>query len=376
MAQTHEFPPVESTTIAAQRNKLPAAATSPAASPWQQALGPAALTQALQGQRVLLVAPQFFGYEKDIRQEIERQGAVVDWLPDRPFDTPAMTALTKLRPGWILPAADRLYRRLLDGFGASRYDTILVLNGQTLSARLRSELRTRFPTARMVLYMWDSQRNRPGMADDLQRFDAAFTFDADDARRFGMRLRPLFFGPRFELPPSETFEHHLCFIGTAHTDRYAVVNRLRRSLPPGLRSFWYLYLQAPWVLQAYRLSKPAMRHARRDEFHFTPMAKSRLGEVFAASRAILDIEHPQQRGLTMRTLETLGAHKKLVSTNAQVRDYDFYDPRNICVIDRNAPRLPEDFLASPLVPWPQALYHRYSLRGWVQEVLGSAGARP
>ena len=204
MAQTHEFPPVESTTIAAQRNKLPAAATSPAASPWQQALGPAALTQALQGQRVLLVAPQFFGYEKDIRQEIERQGAVVDWLPDRPFDTPAMTALTKLRPGWILPAADRLYRRLLDGFGASRYDTILVLNGQTLSARLRSELRTRFPTARMVLYMWDSQRNRPGMADDLQRFDAAFTFDADDARRFGMRLRPLFFGPRFELPPSET----------------------------------------------------------------------------------------------------------------------------------------------------------------------------
>lgn len=328
----------------------------------------------LRGQRVLLVAPRFFGYECDIRQELQRQGAVVDWLPDRAFDTPAMVALTRLRPGLILPAADRLYRRMLTDFGAMNYDTILVINGQTLSPQLRAELRARFPAARMVLYMWDSLLNRPGMKDDLDRFDATFTFDPDDARRFGMRLRPLFFNSRFEMSPREPFDYHLSFVGTAHTDRFAVVDRLRTNLPPGLRTYWYLYLQAPWVYYAYKLSKPGMRDAKRGNFQYVPLAKDALSEVFAASRAIVDIEHPQQRGLTMRTFETLGASKKLISTNDEVRGYDFYHPQNICVIDRRSPRLAPGFLDSPLVPLAPELYYRYSLAGWVEEVLDATSA--
>lgn len=327
----------------------------------------------LSGQRVLLVAPRFFGYERDIHQELQRQGAHVDWLPDRPFDTPLMVAMTRFQPGLILPAADRLYRRMLTDFGATHYDTILIVNGQTLSPALRSELRRSFPAARMVLYMWDSLRNRPGMKDDLARFDATFSFDPVDAAEFGMHLRPLFFNSRFELPPSESFKYHLSFVGTAHTDRYAVIERLRSNLPSGLNAFWYLYLQAPWVYHAYRLTNPSMRHAPRDAFQFEPMSKADVSGVFAASRAIVDIEHPQQRGLTIRTFETFGAHKKLISTNAHVREYDFFHPQNICVIDRRTPHVPAGFLESPLVLPSPAMYRRYSLTGWVHEVMDADG---
>lgn len=333
---------------------------------------------ALYGQRVLLVAPPFFGYDQDILRGLCDLGAKVDLLPDRPFDTPAMRALTLLRPGWILPSADQLYRHLLEGFGASHYDSILIVNGQTLSSTMRHELRLSFPQARQVLYMWDSLRNRPAMVKDLHRFDACFTFDPDDARQHGMRLRPLFFGPRFEQPAQSGFSHHLSFVGTAHTDRYSVVDRLRRTLPSDLRAYWYLYLQAPWVYHWYRLSKAGMRQARRDEFQFAPLDKPTLSRVFAESRAIVDIEHPNQRGLTMRTFETLGSHKKLISTNAQVRDYEFFNERNICIIDRLSPRLPEGFLETPQVPLAPAMYRRLSLRGWLEEVLSipvsSAGA--
>lgn len=323
----------------------------------------------LNGKRVLLVAPRFFGYEGDIRSEIERRGAVVDWLPDRPFDTPLMTALTRYKPHWVSPFADRLYERLLSQFGATRYDIILIINGQTLSYKMLNNLRAAFPAARVVLYMWDSIDNRRGVVANLPLFDTTFSFDPLSARNYGMRQRPLFFSKGFERPPDGDFDYHLSFVGTAHTDRYAVVSKLRQSLPPELRCYWYLFLQAPWVYHAYRLSNPDMRQACRDDFKFAPLEKSTLQTVFARSLAIVDIEHPQQRGLTMRTFETMGSYKKLITTNAQVRDYDFFNDNNICVVDRTAPRIPRSFLESQFSPISPELYRRYSIEGWVDEVL-------
>lgn len=326
----------------------------------------------LAGKRVLLVAPRFFGYEKEIRCEIESRGAQVDWLPDRPFDTPLMTALTKHKPAWILPAADRLYQQELERFGASTYDIVLAVNGQTLSNAMLRTLRARFSTARFILYMWDSIENRGGVVGNLPLFDDTFTFDPLNAKQFGMALRPLFFSKGFERPSTEKVEYHLSFIGTAHTDRYQVVNQLRTQLRPGLQTYWYLYLQAPWVYYAYKLTNPALRDARRSDFEFRPLAKSSLQSVFARSLAVLDIEHPLQRGLTMRTFETMGSQKKLVTTNVQVKDYDIYDPNNICVIDRKVPQVPPGFLETAFKPLSPELYRRYSIAGWLDEVLSGA----
>jgi len=324
----------------------------------------------LDGKRVLLVAPRFFGYEVDIRSELERRGAQVDWLPDRPFDAPIMMALTRLNTQWVLPLADQLYNRLLCEIGSSHYNTILVVNGQTLSVRILKALRSRFPNAKFVLYMWDSMENRSRVVGNLPLFDEAYSFDPESARYYGMRLRPLFFSKGFERPYNNNCQFDVSFVGTAHTDRYEVVSKLRRSLPSGLSCYWYLFLQAPWVYYIYRLSKPSMRRAKRDEFQFVPLDKSKLESIFSCSRAILDIEHPCQRGLTMRTFETMGSHKKLITTNKQVRDYDFFNEDNICVVDRNAPQVSVKFLESPFVPIPAEIYQRYSIEGWVDEVLG------
>lgn len=320
-------------------------------------------------QRVLLIAPRFFGYERDIMAEIERRGAIVDWLPDRPFDSPAMSALTRFRPRWVQPAATRLYGELLEGFGARSYDIVLVINGQTLSADMLATLRAAYPRARFVLYMWDALANRPHVQKNLSLFDRVHTFDPGDAKTFGMSLRPLFYGSGFDrmADPREE-KYHLCFIGTAHSDRFPIVHRLRRNLPPEIKGFWYLYLQAPWVLRVRQLIEPSMRNARIEDFKFVPLEKSRTQEAVADSRAILDIEHPKQCGLTMRTFETLGSGKKLVTTNSRVKDYDFFSSQNVCVIDRNDPKIPSGFLETPFSPLAEAVRRRYSIAGWLDDL--------
>lgn len=330
----------------------------------------------LNGRRVLLIAPRFFGYESDIKAEIERRGATVDWLPDRPFDTPAMSALTKLRPGWVQPAATRLYRKLLERFGATQYDLVLVVNGQTLSTEMLTHLRAAYPQATFVLYMWDALANRVQVQKKLALFDRLYTFDPRDAKNFGMHMRPLFFGPGFDrLTATVAMKYHLCFIGTAHSDRFPIIDTLRRNLPPDIKAFWYLYLQAPWVLQIRRFTEASMRHAQHKDFEFIPLGKAKMQEEVSVSRTILDIEHPLQNGLTMRTFETLGAGKKLVTTNAGVRDYDFFSPDNVFVLDRNAPFIPRDFLEAPFSPLAAPIRRRYSIASWLDELI-EAGSGP
>jgi hypothetical protein len=327
----------------------------------------------LNGKRVLLVAPRFFGYEREIGDELRHQGAVVDWLPDRPFDSPAMTALTKLNSKWILPLAERLYERMLNEFGARNYDIVLVVNGQTLSRHTLQRLRRAYPLAQFVLYLWDSVANRPNTRDNFTLFDRVYTFDPRDAANYQLLLRPLFFGHGFNAtePLTTPVSYQISFVGTAHTDRYSVVSRLRTGLREGVIAYWYLYLQAPWVMHYYRWTKPNMRHANVKDFNFVPLAAVDVQSVFLGSQSILDIEHPSQVGLTMRTFEALGASKKLVTTNADVRNYDFYSSYNVCIIDRETPRIPDGFLETPFRPLPEVIRKRYSISGWLMELLGN-----
>lgn len=327
------------------------------------------------GKSVLFMAPKFFGYERDIYDELVRRGAKVDMLLDRPFSTPLMTALTRFVPGLIIPAADRLYFQQLAGFGTEDYDLIFVVNGQTLSSKVLAHLKARHPKAQYVLYMWDSVRNRRAALDHLPWFDRAFTFDRKDALEHPMQLRPLFYSKGFEAPSSGEAFYDVSFIGTAHSDRAKIVTDVEASLPASAKRYWYLYLQAPWVFTVRKLFSRSFRSIRREQFRFVPLAKTDVKRVLAGSNVILDIEHPKQVGLTIRTLETFGANKKLATTNAEITLYDFYNPANVCVLDRSDARIPAEFLATRYELPSAKLYHKYSLAGWVDEILADSQSK-
>jgi hypothetical protein len=195
-----------------------------------------------------------------------------------------------------------------------------------------------------------------------------------------MNFRPLFFSPGFIPDTQISPQYQLSFVGTAHSDRYAIVSNVVEALPKQTTCYWYLYLQAPWVFWAHKLGNPAYRRASMSDFRFKPLSKAAVQSILLDSLAILDIEHPGQTGLTMRTFETIGAGKKLVTTNALVKESDFFKPENILVIDRDrVPKIPDSFLHTAYEPLSAAVYQKYSLAGWLDEVLSfvvPTGAKP
>lgn len=322
----------------------------------------------LDGARVLLIAPRFFGYDEAIARELTRRGAQVDAMPDRPFASSWYHAAARFLPKQVQRATERYYRRLLVGFGHGSYDHVMVVNGQTMSPSLLAKLRASNPAARFTFYLWDSVANRGHSLDLVPFFDRAFSFERETAFSHGLRFRPLF-SDDHAASTAQDEQYDIAFIGTAHTDRYRIIKRIDATLPPEKRRFWYLYLKARWLLTAYKVTNPAFLEAREEDFRFAPLARSASQRVFEASRAILDIEHDRQTGLTMRTLEVLCAGKKLVTTNADIRAYSFYDPARIDVIDRQDPQISDEFLGEPAPPLDADVRYRYSIAGWMDELL-------
>ena len=118
------------------------------------------------------------------------------------------------------------------------------------------------------------------------------------------------------------------------------------------------------------MTAPEYKKAKLSEFENEKIAPQQMMEVFEKSRCVLDSPQGGQTGLTIRTLECLGAKKKMVTSNADIKYYDFYDETNILIfeagkpVDTNSP-----FFAAPYKELPPNLYGKYSLRNWLATML-------
>ena len=99
------------------------------------------------------------------------------------------------------------------------------------------------------------------------------------------------------------------------------------------------------------------------------MSIEQVRQKVLQSKALVDVQQPHQTGLTMRTFEALAARKKLITTNDDVKSYDFYHPNNVMVIDKCAPQSIREFMDAPYYDMDPAFTENYSVYGWLNTVL-------
>lgn len=304
----------------------------------------------LTGKRIGIIAPAFFGYADDFARELRERGASVLLLDERPGNSTTMKGLIRLRLPSITGAIVRAhYRSLRKALSAFEPEVVFVINPEAASVDDVQALRAQI-SAKFVLYMWDSVENKPRSSALFALFDAVATFDHADASSFGLHFLPLFYVPEYEnarrISDPMHKKYDVCFIGTAHSDRLQLVNAFRRLCEDrGAETFNFFYLQSRALYLVRWLSDPRFRGCRISDVSFTALPRTGVVSVFANSKAVLDVNHPNQRGLTSRTFEALGAGCKLITTNSDVVGYPFYSPACVQVVDRVTPRVDFDWLS-------------------------------
>lgn len=315
---------------------------------------------------VLLIAPDFFGYDEEISVTIESKGFEVTRLYDRPFNSAFMKGLSKVSNSLVSRLVETRYKKVITNFPCDKFEKVLVMSGQTVSIAVLKTIRAKNKDAKLILYLWDSLEMRPWAKEKFDFYDEVVTFDHQNAVKYGLKFRPLFSSYK-ERETASKIIYDLCFIGTCHNDRYKIVNNVT-AIIKNKKFFKFLYLQAPWVYFLYKLFNPCFKQARYADFNFNGMAKSAVDNVFDSSKVILDIEDPRQKGLTIRTYDALMARKKIITTNSEINKYKLFNPSNICVIDRNNIEIDCIFFETPFEDYSESTIHQFSCSQWVDDI--------
>lgn len=320
----------------------------------------------LKGKRILLLYAKFFNYDKIVTEKLREMGAIVDLYDARAELSTIEKAILKVYKGFFHEKLKKFHKQIQDENSGKQYDYIF--SNSYLPRETVISYKKKFPTARLILYLDDSVRNTYDIENTFDCFDSVKSFDRSDSIKYKIGLQPLFFEDSYVETTKVEKQYDLCFIGTIHSDRLKVISKINEICKKQkLRFFHYCYLQSNFIYYYYWLTQKEFRKYPKSFFAFDQMSSKDVATIVKSSTAILDIQHPLQTGLTMRTIETIGARKKIVTTNADIKYYDICDS-NVCIVDREIPEIPQGFLESKYKELNADIMYKYSLTGWIQSI--------
>ena len=321
----------------------------------------------LQGKRILLLYARFFGYDQEVKKALENRGAIVDLYDARANINSVEKAIKKITRLFYFKKQQKFHINVMKENNRKNYD--FIYTNEHLGEIVLKKYRDFFPNAKLILYLDDSVQNLFHINRTFPLYDRVITFDREDAKKYNIEFRPLFFSEAYDKDSISDVEikYDVCFIGTCHSDRLKVINEViaKNDIK---NIFLYCYLPSSFMYYYYKLTLPSFKKTNKSFFKYKSIPSSKVVEKMIQSRAILDIQHPKQTGLTMRTIETVGLKKKLITTNEDIRKYDIYNEGNVLVIDRNNPIINESFLTREFQPLSDKQYYYYSINGWIDYI--------
>lgn len=322
-----------------------------------------------QGKKILLFAPSFFSYDLEIKKKLESLGATVVLCDDRPSNNSLVKGIIRVNRKLITPIIDRYFDQIIATNKAVDFDYVFFVKGESASVKSVGKLKMHFPNAKFILYLWDSISNNDN-TDIYSLFDKVLSFDKDDCKsQPDFVFRPLFYLDQFKEISREKktdYKYLSSFVGTVHSDRYFVVKDIINAFQQNERkSKTILFLPSKLLFWFRKLTESLFRTVPYSDICFTSVSFAEVSQIFIDSMIVIDIQHPKQMGLTMRTIETLGADKKLITTNSDIKNYDFYNENNILIVERDKVIVPSAFLESSYVAVEQSIYNKYSIDGWI-----------
>lgn len=324
--------------------------------------------------KILLFSPEFFGYGKAIAEKLKFYGAEVSFFDERPGNDFLTKVFIRLNKSLLKHKTKNYYDNIIVSLAENYYDYVLFLNAEAISKKELEKLKKTQLKAKFMLYMWDSIKNKKNTKSLITYFDIKYTFDKNDSKdlkNLNFNFRPLFYLDDFKTINSSIKKtSDLLFVGTIHSDRYNLLMLIKKWITENNLTFdFFMFFQSKKLYYFNKFFNKTFVGAKYSDFEYTPLNTKKLIKKIEQTNVVLDIQHPKQTGLTIRSIEMIGARTKMITTNENIKNYDFYDPSNILVIKRGGQmNINKDFFKTNYKPINQEISYKYSIDGWLKEV--------
>ena len=240
-------------------------------------------------------------------------------------------------------------------------DQILVLNADTFDHSTLEYMKK--STNRFITFLYDNLDRFP-VQDKLHFFDKIYSFDDKDIEKHGFeRLTNYNYLPFLSQEKQNPSEDAL-YITSYDKKRIKQLDILSQKFEE-LRLKFDLYVigKKSWKNQLMKpFSKNKIVFTRKRINH------ENLPEFYKRTKVILDLMRENQYGLSFRVFEAMALEKKIITDNEKIKNYDFYNPNNILVLNKDFSNITKEFFETPYQSLPEEIYKKYTLEKWVERV--------
>lgn len=325
--------------------------------------------------KILFIAPTFFGYYKEIIKVLEKNYEI-DYIEDIPNSSNIYKAVSRVKRNWTKILVKRYFtEKIKPLILEKKYDYVFIIIGMTFSLfpEMIEEMKKIQNEAKFIMYQWDGEKNISFVKDIHKYFDDIYTFDRIDAEENNLyKFLPLFYIDKYEKVGKKqrrSYKYDVSYIGTAHPQKIKLINEIAEKLKK-IYPLQYIYHYIPSKIKYYyhKILNEEYKDIKFKDLKTKKVSFDKAIEIFEESKCILDAPQKGQNGLTIRTIECLGAKRKLITTNKDIVNYDFYCPENIYVYDESFD-FNSVFFKTNYKEIDVNIYEKYSLHNWINEMI-------
>ena len=232
-------------------------------------------------------------------------------------------------------------------------DIILTIKGDFIDPKKILDFKKY--TKKSIAFFNDSITRCPKIKRVLNNFDEVYSFEKEDCQKYNLKFISNWIYP---IPKSSNQNNKYQLFNISSKDRRStIISEIAMILKEKNINYKIIIYD-----KKKKNSDPNIEYTSK----YISLAD--VNDYANSAKVLLDINRKGQKGLTFRIFESLGLEKKIITTNADVKNYDFYNPNNILIIDEENVSIPLEFFNNEYEKISDAILKKYTLDGWISQV--------
>lgn len=231
-------------------------------------------------------------------------------------------------------------------------DLILTIKGDFIAPEFAKQIKNY--TKKSVAFFNDNTKRCPKIIRVLPCFDEVFSFEKEDCEKYNLKFKTNFIYNYLEKPNFNEKSDFEVFNISSFGKRTELIIKIAENLSTNKISTKFIIFDKNYKIKSNVFVESIQK----------TIPLNTINEYIKKSNVLLDIHRENQSGLSFRVFESMGLHKKLITTNSDIKNYDFYNENNILIIDSKKPEIPLEFIKKPYIEIPEEIISQYKVLNW------------
>lgn len=323
---------------------------------------------------ILFSCDGIIGYKEELEKEMKKRFEIVQYIEEFPIKEERNLYFKLLRElnkkncfkSYYNEYIKKYQERLLKKYKKDTFDYFFIVAGKIFSIEFIKELKKYNSRLKIILFLWDKLEYTE-LKSMIKECDYIFSFEKQDCIKYSFIFRPSFYLRKLENNKKIYNErkYDIYYIGALRDkERYEIVKRIYDYAQENeFNVFLKLYVDG-------KSKKYLPANYEKNIVINKKISYKKNLKILKEAKVILDINYYEQLGLSLRNFEAIGNDTKIITLNNTIKEYDFYNEKNIYCIEKieDISLIPKEFFIEEYKKLSENIKNKYTVQGFIEEI--------